>query len=627
MNAKLPNKQWEFWLRIFFLFVVFFVLLISIVEFLRITETSSFSRDFEIYARLFYFTTPYLLGWIFFISAIAFFIFDLKRKLSTVIPITIGLIACVVSTSFNSTFPSIIIKSIWLGSVLLLSILFLFQFLPGLTNKNLKMPVLLLSVMVVIGSLLLKLSVQKLPQIFPEIVIILWSGILLGLALISGFIHILKHGNSNHNQLDGISAIGFILAWTPFCVLLFQMANVSTSPITPWILLPITIYPVIVGGLIQFKENKTNYKPGLSDSRRLSGFLISYGMIGLIVLGVNIFNQSRPQNFLQPPLFIGLLMFLLPIVLIYILMEKRKISKNRTNFSVKDNRTYSSLDKNIGVNHPEKNEDIYEELRQQIKKITDTDLYHHFIFDPSANEYFAYPFYSDKTSDLRFTSDSDLVQYLVNNQSPIIISEVDPLPAELSDEKDKLELLAANVIMPIYVENKLVGWLAFTSDSQISGDNDQIITIIKPLVEQFSDSYLSRHHQMELEQRIGDMNVLTRIVQGVNYTLALDDIYELIYAQTTQVIPSSDFYIILKDHQTQSSRYVFFVELDERISEKENTLLPQNQSLDAQVIESGRGLIINNYIEYANSRNYSVLYPEVMAAIIVPLNTGAITNG
>ncbi|MBE0686306.1 MAG: GAF domain-containing protein [Anaerolineaceae bacterium] len=138
---------------------------------------------------------------------------------------------------------------------------------------------------------------------------------------------------------------------------------------------------------------------------------------------------------------------------------------------------------------------------------------------------------------------------------------------------------------------------------------------------------MRKHHQQDLEQRISDMNVLTRIVQGVNYTLALDDIYELIYAQTTQVIPANDFYVILKDHQTQSLRHVFFVELDERISEKEKNLLPQYQTMETMVIESGRGLIINNYAEYCQTRTYPILYSQVKTAIVVPLNTGAITNG
>ena len=74
-------------------------------------------------------------------------------------------------------------------------------------------------------------------------------------------------------------------------------------------------------------------------------------------------------------------------------------------------------------------------------------------------------------------------------------------------------------------------------------------------------------------------------------------------------------------------RTVFFVELDERISEKENLLLIKNQSMEAMVIESGRGLIINNYIEFCSLRNYPVSYSELMEVLIVPLNTGAITNG
>lgn len=630
MNAKLPNRQREFGLWIFFLFLVFLVLLISIIEFFRITETSIFGGEFGIFARFFYFTTPYVLGWVFFISAFAFFVFDKKRKQSTQFPVILGLISCLVSTSYYSTFPSEFIQSIWLGSVLLLSTTFLFQILPGIINKNtyknLQMVVLLVSVLAVMVSLLIRFNFLQFAQIFPESVIILWSGILLGLALIYGFVQITRMGKSNQLQIEGISAIGFVLGWTPFCVLLFRMANQLMSPITPWIVLPIAIYPILIGGLIKFEEGKTKVKSGFSDSNRLTVVLIIYSLIGLIVLGANIFDRLRQVVFLQPPLFIGLIMFLLPNLILLLLVKNDKLSDRKTTL-IKDKGNFISLDENITVDHLGENEDIYEELRQKINRLTDVDPYHHFDFDPSKNEYYAYPFQSGKTSDLRFSSDSDFVQYFDKNRSAINISDFAQLPTEISFEKDKLELLAAKVIMPMYHENELAGWLAFTTDNQNPEEIGQIIAKIKPLLDQFSNAKMHKHHQLELEQRISDMNILNRIVQGVNYTLALDDIFELIYAQTTQVIPASDFYIILKDHQTQTFRTVFFVELDERISEKENYLLAQTQSMEAMVIESGRGLIINNYIEYCSSRNYPVLYSELKVVMIVPLNTGAITNG
>ena len=55
-----------------------------------------------------------------------------------------------------------------------------------------------------------------------------------------------------------------------------------------------------------------------------------------------------------------------------------------------------------------------------------------------------------------------------------------------------------------------------------------------------------------LERRIRDMNALTRVAQGVNITLTFDDVLELIYAQTTQIIPLTHFYIALHDPQTDS---------------------------------------------------------------------------
>jgi hypothetical protein len=52
-----------------------------------------------------------------------------------------------------------------------------------------------------------------------------------------------------------------------------------------------------------------------------------------------------------------------------------------------------------------------------------------------------------------------------------------------------------------------------------------------------------------MENRVREMNVLARVAQGINVTLQLDDILELIYAQTSQIIPSDDFLIVFNNSE------------------------------------------------------------------------------
>jgi hypothetical protein len=64
------------------------------------------------------------------------------------------------------------------------------------------------------------------------------------------------------------------------------------------------------------------------------------------------------------------------------------------------------------------------------------------------------------------------------------------------------------------------------------------------------------------------MNVLRRVSQGINITLAFDDLLELIYAQSTQVIPATDFRITLQDPYRGYLCHSFYLENDERLNDR-----------------------------------------------------------
>jgi signal transduction histidine kinase len=590
-------------------------------------------QDFIGFAQIYYFTLPQLFGWMFFLSAIVTFLFDQKKQRISFFPIVFGLTAIIISTSYYSTFPADVIQAIWLTSVILVSILFLFHFSSISTNRDfvqkLKFLVVFLSGLVAIGYLLLIYNNEQALGLVPERLIILWSGIMLGFALIFAVTHFLKIKNMLDGQFERIMTIGFILSWLPFNVLLFQMVIGSISPITPWILLPFALYPVFIGGAIKLEANKARKNSYSSNLKSIRGILILTCIIGLIILSARLLINSESNNFLEPPLFIGLILFVLPIVFMFLMRENSSGSEIKMATFSKTDVEFGSpaLEGKNNFDQQEKIENPYEALRLKIIDYSKAEQYHHFVLDSSNNGFDAFAFQTGKTSDLRFTTDSNLIQYLEKNKSPLMMSDFNFLPPELMDEGEKLALLNANLIIPVFSGNHLAEWLAISKKSLEPAEIEKLMSKINPSIEQYSNVMKSVHHRKDLEQRLSDLDVLTRIVQGVNFTLVLDDIYELIYAQTMQVIPVDDFYIVLNHHQTKTLSYVFFVELDERISEKENLLLIEIQTIEAQVIESGVGLMVNNFSEYCRTRNLPVLYPKMETAMIVPLNTGAITNG
>ena len=132
---------------------------------------------------------------------------------------------------------------------------------------------------------------------------------------------------------------------------------------------------------------------------------------------------------------------------------------------------------------------------------------------------------------------------------------------------------------------------------------------------------------IDLERRVQEMNALTLVSQGVNVTLAFDDILELIFAQTSQIIPSSLFHITLYNKPADYFYYAFRVDDNERIISRENQPLPPSLGLGQEIIRKGRPILTQDYLRECQARNITPSVQDVYAWMGVPLNSGAETIG
>ena len=130
-----------------------------------------------------------------------------------------------------------------------------------------------------------------------------------------------------------------------------------------------------------------------------------------------------------------------------------------------------------------------------------------------------------------------------------------------------------------------------------------------------------------LERRIQEMNALTRVSKGVNVTLTFDDVLELIYAQTAQIIPTSHFHITLYNKDSDYYYYGFCLENNERIAERENQPFSVNTGLGPEVIRRSRPVMTQDYIRECQARGHTSTLENVYAWMGVPLNAGAETIG
>ena len=227
---------------------------------------------------------------------------------------------------------------------------------------------------------------------------------------------------------------------------------------------------------------------------------------------------------------------------------------------------------------------------------------------------------------MRFSSSSTLVQYFASENLPLYLDGA-TLPPSLKAEEARLNLLDAKLFIGLAGKEGPIGWLAL--GQRLSGQpySPQDLTFLENLADQSSVAIGRVQTVANLERRIQEMNALTRVSQGVNITLTFDDVMELIFAQTGQIIPASEFHVTLYSEAGDYYYYAFCVENRDRLEERENIPQPLNLGLGQEVIRKGRPILTQDYLRECQARNVTPAFQDVFAWMGVPLNAGAETIG
>jgi signal transduction histidine kinase len=266
-------------------------------------------------------------------------------------------------------------------------------------------------------------------------------------------------------------------------------------------------------------------------------------------------------------------------------------------------------------------------LRRVLETVLQPESTHMFVYDAPADRYAAVGDTGNRpTTELHFGTDSALAMLLGQSLAPVLI-DLKSLPSRLLPERNRLTLLGACMFLPFSVRANLLGWLALGPRSTGQPYSTSDIALLEQLGEQASLAMGRVQVVQGLERRIRDMNALTRVAQGVNITLTFDDVLELIYAQTAQIIPLTHFYITLHNAQADASSFAFALENNERVTERENAPLPPNTDLAREVLRRGRPISTANYELECSAAGLSPATAGIRSWMGVLLNTGAESIG
>lgn len=417
---------------------------------------------------------------------------------------------------------------------------------------------------------------------------------------------------------------GAFISFIPLSVWL-ALGGALGLDFSPYLFLPTVIFPAVLG------YNIMRYKFLRTDEFVRRGFM--YLLLTVVVVsgyalfasGLGMLLGTRmPSN---NPYLAGAYLFLVALLLdplrsrlqrfvdSVFFRGERAFAEQVEGFS---HRLASALDVNSigGI------------LREQVASVLGPERVHIYTYNPSEEHYTALPSEDRRpTSDLHFSTSSPLVRYFETEKLPLYLDGSSEIPSALQAERTRLGLLGARLLIGLPGKQRVNGWLAL--GPRLSGQpyTSRDLRFLEDICDQSSVAIERVQTVAHLERQVHEMNALTRVSQGVNVTLTFDDVLELIYAQTAQIIPSLHFHITLYDKNGDYYYYAFCVEKNDRIPERENLPFAPSAGLSPEVIRRGRPIITQDYARECQSRNLVPVLENVQAWMGVPLNAGATSIG
>lgn len=269
-------------------------------------------------------------------------------------------------------------------------------------------------------------------------------------------------------------------------------------------------------------------------------------------------------------------------------------------------------------------EEISGLIREFLQQHLEPTRMHIYIYDNLVDRYMPMTGEDGRpTTDIRFPRNSGFVHWLSSVNNTLHLETEQSMPVVLANERSRLALLGTQLFIAMSGQEELTGWLALgprAAGGRYTGDE---IDVLSRLAEIAAAAIERAQVMADKDRRVHEMNVLTRVAQGVNITVEFDDILELLYAQSTQVLPVENFNITLYDKETEILRHAFLVHEDERLDELENEIIPLGYGLERVVLDTRRQLITDDYQQECRNHRLIPNKEGLYAWMGVPLNAGA----
>ncbi len=388
-------------------------------------------------------------------------------------------------------------------------------------------------------------------------------------------------------------------------------------PFSPWLVLPLMFFPLGVAyTLLRYRTINVDH---LLEQGAIYAILAAFVSLSyaLIAAGLSEFLGLRWK--VNRPWLIGLLSFLVALGLE---PARRWVQDLADQVFAHRRRQYrlrlSSFGQELirAVNEAA----IWSLLRDYIATDLAARPIHLFVQDPLSGDYrSAQDLEGNTTSDVRFAPQSGFIRFLAQVKHAYYFGAEEQIPEAWRADLARVALLQAVLFVPLPgQEGQLLGFLALGPRRDalfLAADVDYL----EGLARQAALALERARTATLLARRVDQLNTLTRVAQGVNATPTLDDLLELVVAQTQHLVPFSWIQITLWDPQREHYSHAIVVRKGERVPEREQRPLREDQGLIWWVLREQRTQRTDDYEQACRVLGVTPEERGILAWMGVPL--------
>lgn len=230
-------------------------------------------------------------------------------------------------------------------------------------------------------------------------------------------------------------------------------------------------------------------------------------------------------------------------------------------------------------------------------------------------------------SQLRLPVDGPLANFLRTTERPLDLSLDTPLPEPLVSERAKLAVLGASHYIPIMSEGSLHGFLAIGPRADGGPFSSAELSFAQDVCRLAASAIARSQALIDLEQRVRQLDTLSRVSQAANLTQTERDLLEVVSEELRKLIPCDGCVFGLKGDGAKTwTIHLSSGRPEADTSDGDERAEAERAGLLGFVAETGEALCTDDYHAtcLSNGRHADLDYRAWMGA---PLASGSKTYG